>query len=88
VLEYVGNIEWPGFCRKIIKRHFGLTLSLSGLHHIYERRRMLTVVVGVVLPLLSRDIPFGNAWEEREERPSQMVTNVREESMRESLHHI
>ena len=26
--------EWPGFSRKTIKRHFGLTLSLSRLHHI------------------------------------------------------
>ena len=32
MLEYVGNIEWPGFSRKIIKRHFWLPLSLSRLH--------------------------------------------------------
>ena len=63
VLEYVGNIESSGFCRKIIKRHFGLTLSLSRLHYrrsknqwgsvstIYERgQRSPTVVVGVVSP--------------------------------------
>ena len=49
---------------------------------------MPTVDVGVVLPLLSRDRPFGNAREGREERPSPTVAHVREESVRESLHHI
>jgi hypothetical protein len=62
VLEYIGNIECPGFAGKRIKWHFGLTLSLSGLHTwqsknqwgrvstIYERRRMPSVVVGVASP--------------------------------------
>ena len=43
---------------------------------------MSTVVVGVVLPLLSRDRPFGNAQEGREERPSPTVANVRDEESR------
>ena len=54
----------------------------EGVSTIYDRRRMPTVAVGVALPLLSRDRPFGNAREGREERPSPMVANVRDEESR------
>ena len=43
---------------------------------------MPTVVVGITLPLLSRDRPFGNAREGREEQPSLKVANVRDEESR------
>ena len=32
MLEYVGNIEWPRFSRKIIKWHIGLTVSVLRPH--------------------------------------------------------
>ena len=52
VLEYVWNIEWLRFCRKIIKRHFGLTLSLSRLHHIWEDEESRLLPWGSFLLLL------------------------------------
>ena len=52
VLEYVGNIEWPGFYRKIIKRYFRLTLSLSRLHHIWEDEESRLLSWGSFLLLL------------------------------------
>ena len=50
MLEYVGNIEWPGFSRKIIKRHFDRPIVCRG--SITEGRK---ISEGVYPPYMRED---------------------------------